>query len=394
VRIATWSCLSSCDQWPARGGAPSSTAPVSAETRPGLRFGNLLIIKDLKLENFRNLERVELSPHPRLNVLFGPNGAGKTSILEALVVLSRGRSFRTTSAAELIGPAAPTFRIFALGEDDADKTQRMGLERSGKRWRGRKNGRDLSQLSELTRTLPVILVEPDSHLLVSGSPDVRRKFLDWGMFHVKHELLDAWRRYSVALKQRNAALRARQNDVLGPLETILAEEGTQLSELRQEHSMAVAEGLRPMLKELNAGLADIQLDYQQGWSGSSLLEALEQGRSRDLERGQTMSGPHRSDLGLRYGAVNARTKLSRGEQKLLSAALLLTQAELLSALGERPVYLLDDLGSEFDQVHFERVLNRALAGSAQVWLTGTRRQAVDGDCVMFHVEQGAVIEMV
>ena len=58
------------------------------------------------------------------------------------------------------------------------------------------NGRDLSQLSELTRCLPIILVEPDSHLLVSGSPEVRRKFLDWGMFHVKHELLDAWRRYS------------------------------------------------------------------------------------------------------------------------------------------------------------------------------------------------------
>jgi DNA replication and repair protein RecF len=353
-----------------------------------------LIIKNLKLENFRNLEAAELPLHPRLNVFCGANGAGKTSILEALVVLSRGRSFRTQSAAELIGPRAPTFRIFALGEDDAGKAQRMGLERSGKRWRGRKNGQDLSQLSELTRALPVILAEPDSHLLVSGSPDVRRKFLDWGMFHVKHELLDAWRRYSVALKQRNAALRTRQKDVLEPLETILAEQGTRLSKLRQEHSIAIAERIRPMLKELNASLAGIELEYRQGWSGSSLREALEQGRVRDMERGQTMSGPHRGDLGLRHGAASARMKLSRGEQKLFATALLLTQAELLSSLGEKPLYLLDDLRSEFDQGHFERVLGRALAGGGQVWLTGTRHERVADDCAMFHVEQGAVREMV
>jgi DNA replication and repair protein RecF len=353
-----------------------------------------LIINNLKLENFRNLERAEVSAHPRLNVFFGPNGAGKTSILEGLVVLSRGRSFRTSSAAELVGRSASTFRIFARGEDDAGTPRRLGLERSGKRWRGRMNGRDLSQLSELTRCLPIILVEPDSHLLVSGSPEVRRKFLDWGMFHVKHELLDAWRRYSVALKQRNAALRLRQNDVLEPLETILAAQGTRLSDLRHEHCSAIASGVRPMLEQLNAELADIHLEYQQGWSGASLLEALERGRSRDLERGQTMAGPHRSDLSLKYGGIVARSKLSRGEQKLLAAALLLTQAELLSSLGERPVYLLDDLGSEFDQEHFERVLDRSLAGGAQVWLTGTRREGVSGDCTMFHVEQGRVAEMV
>jgi DNA replication and repair protein RecF len=182
--------------------------------------------------------------------------------------------------------------------------------------------------------------------------------------------------------------------MLEPLETILAEQGTRLGNLRQEHSAALAKGVRPMLKELNAKMADIRLEYQQGWSGSSLLEALNQGRTRDLERGQTMSGPHRGDLGLRYGAASARTKLSRGEQKLLAAALLLTQAELLSSVGEKPLYLLDDLASEFDQGHFERVLDRALSGGAQVWLTGTRRQRVPGDGVMFHVEQGAVTEMV
>ena len=296
-----------------------------------------MIIKTLQLENFRNLARIEVAPHPRLNVFFGANGAGKTSILEALVVLSRGRSFRTTAAAELIGPAGAEFRVFALGADSTGQDQRLGLERSGKHWRARKNGQDLSQLSELTRSLPLVLLEPDSHLLVSGSPDVRRKFLDWGMFHVKHEFLDVWRRYSLALKQRNAALRQQQGDVLDALDNIVAEQGTRLSELRGAHAAAVAVKLRGMLEELDTGLAGIQIEYRPGWSGDSLGEALKRNRNRDLERGMTHAGPHRADLSLLCDGTSARAILSRGEQKLLAAALLLVQADLLAGLGERPV---------------------------------------------------------
>jgi DNA replication and repair protein RecF len=353
-----------------------------------------LIIKNLQLENFRNLVQVDVTPHPRLNVFWGANGAGKTSILEALVVLSRGRSFRTNLAAELIGPSGASFRVFALGEDEAGGLQRHGLERSGNRRRGRKNGQDLSQLSELTRSLPLVLLEPDSHLLVSGSPDARRKFLDWGMFHVKQEFLQVWRRYSLALKQRNAALRQQQGDVLDSLDTIVTEQGNRLSELRGAHATAVAARLRPMLEELNTGLADIRIEYRPGWSGDSLGEALARNRGRDLERGLTTSGPHRGDLSLLCGETSARAILSRGEQKLLAAALLLVQADLLAGQGEQPVCLLDDLGSEFDQAHFDRVLGRAGAGGAQVWITGTRQQQPTDDCAMFHVEQGTVAEVI
>jgi DNA replication and repair protein RecF len=353
-----------------------------------------LIIKNLQLDNFRNLEQVQLTAHRRLNVFCGDNGAGKTSIIEALVVLSRGRSFRTTLATDLIGPASATFRVFAQGEDQSGIRQRLGLERSGKRWRGRKNGRDVSQLSELTRSLPVVLLEPDSHLLVSGAPDIRRKFLDWGMFHVKHDFLDLWRRYSLALKQRNAALRLRQDDVLDSLEPIVADQGTRLSEHRRAHCDAVAASLRPMLEELNAGLAEIRLEYRPGWTGGSLEDSLRRNRSRDLERGHTMSGPHRGDLGFLCGEGDARSILSRGEQKLMAAALLLVQADLLANVGELPVLLLDDLASEFDQGHFQRVLDRSLASGAQVWLTGTRQEMLTGDGTMFHVEQGRVTEVI
>jgi DNA replication and repair protein RecF len=353
-----------------------------------------LIVRKLQVENFRNLKRVELEPHEVLNLLHGANGAGKTSILEALVVLSRGRSFRTTQAAELIGREDNTFRVFALTEDRHGQLHRLGLERSGKRWRGRKDGADLSQLSELTRSLPLVLMEPDSHLLVSGPPEARRRYLDWGMFHVEHEFLSIWRRYSKALKQRNAALRGGQAAVLDSIEKVMAGEGRRLTELRRAHCAAVAANIQGMLTELSAGLTDISLDYQQGWSGGELHDVLRRNRDRDAERGQTLHGPHRADLALACGPTPARAVLSRGEQKILAAALLLTQAELLAGLGEKPVILLDDLASEFDDLHYSRVLDRALASGAQVWVSGTRQQTGVAGCAMFHVEQGGVAKVV
>jgi DNA replication and repair protein RecF len=352
-----------------------------------------LIIKTLQVENLRNLVTVQISPDPELNVIHGANGAGKTSVLESIVVLSRGRSFRTTQAGELIGPTQPVFRVFAETEDNQQNTQRLGLERSGKRWRGRKNGQDLLQLSQLTRSLPLVLMEPDSHLLISGPPEIRRKYLDWGMFHVEHGFLEVWRRYSKALKQRNAALRKHQVDVLDSLDDVLATLGSRLSAMRRTHSEKIAEDILPLLKSLAPELVDIRLEYQDGWSAESYKEALKAGRERDLDRGVTNSGPHRADLLMFRDRVSARAVLSRGEQKMLAVALLLTQARILADLGEPPLILLDDLASEFDQKHFHSALAHAQHIGGQVWITGTRYPELDGRHKVFHVERGLVQEV-
>ena len=239
-----------------------------------------------------------------------------------------------------------------------------------------------------------MLMEPDSHLLVSGQPEVRRKYLDWGMFHVEHGFLSTWRRYSKALKQRNAALRRGQAAVLDSLDAVLAEEGEELTRLRRAHGESVQRRIEEMLSDLGSGLPEVRLEYQPGWSGKNFGEALQRNRERDLERGQTLAGPHRADLVMLCGKVPARAVLSRGEQKVLAAALLLTQGELLAAQGETPLALLDDLASEFDQRHYTRVLERTLETGAQVWVTGTRPQQAEEDRAVFHVEQGEVRRVV
>jgi len=353
-----------------------------------------VIVTQLQAGNFRNLEALELRPHPRLNYLWGENGAGKTSVLEALVVLSRGRSFRTSQSAELVGPHGRTFHVFAEIETGQGVHRRLGLERAGRHWRGRLDGRDLAQLSQLTRCLPLVLMEPDSHLLVSGPPETRRKYLDWGMFHVEPSFLNDWRGYSRALKQRNAALRRDDSGVLDSLDAVLAEQGERLATRRRRHVEALAVRINQMMTEIGERFGPIELRYHDGWSAPTFLDALQDNRRRDLERGLTGSGPHRADLALLAEGQAARIRLSRGEQKALAAALLLTQAEILADAGAQPVLLLDDLVSEFDEHHFTAVLERAAATGAQLWLTGTQRPALPAAHTMFHVKQGRVEELV
>ncbi|MBT8040633.1 MAG: DNA replication/repair protein RecF [Xanthomonadales bacterium] len=353
-----------------------------------------MTILNLHVENLRNLAAVTIEPDARLNHLYGSNGAGKTSVLEAISVLSRGRSFRTPHASELTGPEERAFRVFAQIRDPGGTEHRIGLERSSSHWRGRIDGSDVRQLSQLSKLLPLVVLEPDSHLLVSGPPDTRRRFLDWGMFHVERGFLEEWRAFSRALKQRNSALRAQHEDVLDSVDDVLARHGMRLDAMRKAHADQLSGKIDAALDALKARIQRVELSYLPGWKGESYAEALVARRSRDLDRGNTGVGPHRADLGIVCDGVTARTVLSRGEQKALAAAMLVTQAELMKEHGQQPVLLLDDLASEFDREHFDAVLTHVLSLGGQAWVTGTEKTPLNTPHSVFHVEQGAVQELV
>lgn len=353
-----------------------------------------MFITELKAWNLRNLESVQVDPHPELNYLWGANGAGKTTLLESIALLSRGRSFRTQQSNELTGPSERTFRVFASIRSDKGLESRVGLEREGPRWRARIDGQDVNQLSHLSRLVPVVVMVPDSHSLVNGPPDSRRRFMDWGLFHVKQGFLETWKRYSKALKQRNSALKRGSDDTLDSLDAVLAEYGALLDHERRSYADRVSKMLPDLLKDLKTRVRKVDIRYHEGWSGPSLLEALVVRRDNDRERGATGVGPHRADLGLVCDGVAARVVLSRGEQKAFAAALLLAQTLLLLEDGVKPVLLLDDLVSEFDAEHFQIVLDKFIETGCQAWLTGTERPMLKSPHALFHVEQGKVNKMV
>lgn len=351
-------------------------------------------VKSLNINNLRNISSTQITPNPSLNCLIGDNGAGKTSVLEALAVLSKGRTFRSGRIASLIGPESSSFQVVTRIESQSGGLHQLGMERGIDSWSARHNGEDVTQLSELTQLLPHVLLEPSSHALVSGPPDGRRKYLDWGVFHVEPDFLTLWRRYSRVLKQRNAALRQSNERLVESLNPQFVGLGEQLHFARERHAVRLNVLLQQKLPMFNQTLKDITLGYRKGWAGDSLAEAAEFSSSSDMDRGASGSGPHRADLHLTLDGLPAKERLSRGEQKAMTAAMIMAQAELICESGEKPILMLDDLASELDEEHQQRVLRAGIDLGVQIWLTGTTLtptlKACDSNYTVFHVEHGVV----
>jgi len=351
-------------------------------------------VKSLSISNLRNIESTQIVLDSGLNYFGGDNGAGKTSVLEALAVMSKGRSFRSGQIASLIGPHDKSFQLVSTIESQSGDPHQMGMERGVDFWTARHNRADVTQLSELTRLLPYVLLEPSSHTLISGPPDGRRKYLDWGVFHVKHDFLLLWRRYSRVLKQRNAALRLSNMEMVESLDPQFIDLGEQLHKARQHHADLLKDRLKEKLPLFSRTLERIDLNYRKGWAGDNLGEAVQLSRSRDIDRGATGPGPHKADLYLSFEGMPAKERLSRGEQKAMTAAMVLTQATLISESGEKPLLLLDDLSSELDKEHLGKVIIAGMELGLQIWITGTDPLpawgAEEGSYRVFHVKHGRI----
>lgn len=349
----------------------------------------------LDVQRLRRLEPVLINPGPTLNWITGDNGAGKTSLLEAIHLLAYGRSFRGPVRDGLIRTGAESLEVFAEWQEAA-RQRRVGLRHTGQTWEGRLDGAAATALGELCAALAVVTFEPGSHALVSGGGEPRRRWLDWGLFHVEQEFLPLWRRYSRALKQRNALLKGRPKaDQLEAWEHELAEAGEPLTSRRQAYLDRLQPQLAAVARDLVPSLGEASLEFQPGWRRQelSLADALLLARERDLTAGYTSVGPHRADWRIAYAARPGRESLSRGQAKLTALACLLAQAEDYAVeRGEWPVVALDDLASELDRAHQQQLLERLRASGAQVFITGTEKPADIGAAELFHVEHGRIVE--
>lgn len=352
-------------------------------------------LERLGIENLRAFSRVELTPSSRFNLLVGANGAGKTSVLEAIHVLSTGRSFRSSARDALIRRGETAFRIFAEVRDEArQQHSRLGLERTTKGWTARLDGEPVSALSELFVRLAVLCFEPASHQVIGGGAEQRRRFVDWALFHVEQDFLPVWRRYQRALKQRNVLLRAGQQNECDPWDAELATSGQLITEMRRAWLCHLEPALQATSQKFLPELGAAQLHFSAGWSEKvSLRDALAYGRSRDAALGYTAIGPHRADWSLGFEHAPQREMLSRGQEKLAVLACLLAQGERFAACtGGWPILLFDDLASELDSEHLQRTLAWLESIPAQIWITGTSDlplPAANGNTV-FHVEHGEI----
>lgn len=354
-----------------------------------------MLLRRLSVQNLRCLAEVELEPSDN-NLIFGENASGKTSLLEAIFVLGRGKSFRISGRnglirdgeerAVLAGRVAQGERVVPVG---------IALNR-GAGAMIRVDGRDETSAATLAAWLPVQVIDPGVHRLVDEAPGIRRRYLDWGLFHVKQDFLELWRRYHRILRQRNAALKSGAPGGRASWDAQLMEAGEALTAARREY----VEGLAPDVEAVCAALLErqVKLTYRQGWSGERGLEdALVESRDRDLRHGSTHPGPHRADIAIHFDGHPAKGRVSRGQQKLLAAALILGQLRhVYRRSGLRSVLLLDDMAAELDSERLARFLSVVNDLDVQLFVSALTRDAV---CLpqpqrVFHVEQGSVSQMV
>jgi len=323
----------------------------------------------LQVTDFRCLQSAELELDPQFTLISGPNASGKTSLLEAMYVLGRGRSFRTRRLEHLIRHGVERFVVF--GEvDSANRRVPMGVEGSRAGIRAQIDGDKPSSLAELALQLPVQIIDPEVHHLIEEGPSRRRRFLDWGVFHVEQSFVGHWQRYQQVLKQRNAALKTHQpKSVVSVWDSDLVRSGELLSAARSRYVAA----LSPRAEAIGRNLLgmELSLSYRSGWAkDQSMAEALQQSWNHDQEAAATQVGPHRAELVIRLDGTAVKDRISRGQQKLLAAALLIAQIKLFpEGSPVQPSLLLDDPAAELDDDHLAGLIREVSSQSVQLIVT-------------------------
>lgn len=361
-------------------------------------------IEKLNLTNFRNIIDVSISLHPKLNIIYGSNASGKTSLLEAMYLISTGRSFRSRRVENIINrqSSATEFIIFGnlCDPNSVHLTQSVGLKKSTMTaTQIRLNKEPIKSASKLAKLSPIILIDPLSFDLLNGSPTQRRQFLDWGVFHVEPLFSNNWNNYINCLKQRNSLLRNAKIDkiLLKVWDNKLSEFGELVHHERSKYFDQFQQRLNQYLTFFSID-NDIKVSYYKGWDKTKTLsEALLQFKDRDIERRFTQAGPHRADIKVSIHGQAASESLSRGQQKLFIFAMHLAHMQTLyDVFKKNTVVLIDDVSAELDDTNLELVFNKLLALDAQVIVTVLNDSLLDNlqrdntAYKMFHVEHGNI----
>ena len=346
--------------------------------------------QSLTVQHLRCVQQATLDLAPGRNLIIGANGSGKTSLLEAIFLLGRGRSFRTRNSERLITHGES--RLVIYGRTDRVTQPSVGIQVArGEPTVAKVGGEFVKSLAELSQILPVQVIEPGVHKLIEEGAFRRRRWMDWAVFHVEQGFVEAWSSYTRALKQRNAALK-RDAGQVGAWDAEVIRLGEHLAASRR----SVLEQLQPYWQEIIQELLGlpVELGYAQGWPKDlGLAEALAACRERDLAKGQTHAGPHRGDVVLKLDGKLARDSLSRGQQKLVAVALILAQLHLLQdLLPGLPTLLLDDPAAELDGAKLAAFIGQVERLRCQLVLTSLSRDQdpFGRPDAAFFVDQGRV----
>jgi DNA replication and repair protein RecF len=346
--------------------------------------------------DFRNLAQIDFSPAPRFNVIFGDNGEGKSNLLELVEYLASLRSFRNAGSEEMVRKERDVAEISAVVADDTgQRTQAVRIPRKGTR-RHTLNGKRPRSRHTYLSSLQTVLFHPGSLQLVSGAPVLRRDYMDRLLDNIDPTYGSTSAAYQRALRSRNRLLSQRRETdrkAVVAYNELLASAGAIIGQARGEIVRAMVPRVREAFRDFGGekGLLSVTYRPRVNPEVSSLLRALEQSFSRDLERGFTTEGPHADELELGFDGRPAKHNASQGQHRSIVLALKIAELrELETRAGRVPILLLDDVSSELDRNTNRRLFSYLGLVGAQVFLTTTHPEFIllDNDRSDFSIREG------
>jgi DNA replication and repair protein RecF len=350
------------------------------------------MIADLRLQQFRSYTDASFEFGSGVNIIVGPNGSGKTNLLEAILVLALGSSYRVNDA-DLLQFDTDWFRLDAQLEPE-DTTRVVKLITQPRQVKTYElNGKSYQRLT-MQHILPVVLFEPNHLQLLHGSPQLRRDYLDDILEQTMPGYTTFRRNYRRMLAQRNALLKRPHKPTaqeLFPWNLRLSELGATITRARAQVCNQLAADLGIIYAEISQANTVVTLQYQPKFPldsyESQLLAKMESHLSEDIMRGFTAYGPHREDFAVTFDGRAADESASRGETRTALLALKIIELQLLEVVrGQTPLLLLDDVFSELDGAR-----RRALTGFLQRYQTFLT--TTDADVVVKHFTDSTIIPL-
>lgn len=350
-------------------------------------------LKKLDIYSLRNIQKVSIEPSNKINLIVGKNASGKSSLLEAIHILGRARSFRATTIKQVIQLGKEELVVSGKVKQK-NSIINLGIKLNSSSCDIRIN-QENSNKTVLAYSLPVLLIDPKSYMLLDAGPQLRREFLDWGVFNDQDDFLLNWRKFRKVLQQRNSLLKSKQVEHIKVWNSELVQYGTIVSKYREEY----LKKLEPVFLKITQIFFDfdsVEFDYLSGWNkfvnfDSALINDL----NKDVKYGFTHSGPHRCDFKMLINKNIAKDYVSRGQLKLLIFALKLAQIKLINTENSNVCVLIDDLAAELDLTNKQKLLEYLVELDCQVFMTSTEIcNFGDLDLLniykVFHVEHGNV----
>ncbi|MFA5282922.1 MAG: DNA replication/repair protein RecF [Bacilli bacterium] len=341
-----------------------------------------MLIKSLSLTNFRSYESASIEFGTRINVICGKNGAGKTNLVEAIHYLSLAKSFRLVEDKEMIKHGCEFAKIDSVVDDDGLQKQiSIMITSSGKSISC--NGKKIQKLSDLAKLTNVIVFEPKDVLFFRDSPTTRRRFLDISIAKRSPTYLEELSRYEKTLKERNELLKSTKVDEkhLSILTSELIRAAEPIVRARTRFIKEINEILGKIFQLLSMKDEEIELIYtpfvEQGDGyRNNASDAFKRSLESDLKKKTTNIGPHREDFSMTLNYHSVSISGSQGENRIAILSLILAPYFLIKESEKRPIIVLDDVMSELDANHKEKLV-AFLEKLQQVFITTTQTQKID-----------------